>query len=137
MPRDSLAPSLSSDLWVFQVAAEAPTFQAAAERLFVTQSAVSQRITRLEKRLGLPLFERQGRTVALPSQGQALFASTQEAFAVLAPGRSERWDKVPVHARSRSAAAPRWGWNDRPRASAAFWKSARASGYRSMATPRP
>lgn len=85
MPRDSLAPSLSSDLWVFQVAAEAPTFQAAAERLFVTQSAVSQRITRLEKRLDVPLFARQGRTVALPSQGQALFASTQEAFAVLAP----------------------------------------------------
>lgn len=37
----------------------------AAEKLFVSQSAVSRAVTQLEEELGVPLFYRQGRAVAL------------------------------------------------------------------------
>ena len=41
--------------------AEAPTWAVAAERLGVTPSALSQGLAELERRVGVPLFERQGR----------------------------------------------------------------------------
>lgn len=81
-----LDPTLVGDLWVFYIVAESAGFQRAAERLFVTQSAVSQRIARLEKRLGVRLFEKHGRKAALTSQGKMLSASATEAFDLLVPG---------------------------------------------------
>ena len=44
----------------------------AAEELLVTQPAVSRRLARLERALGLPLFERLGRTLHLTEAGEAL-----------------------------------------------------------------
>jgi DNA-binding transcriptional LysR family regulator len=52
----------------------------AAEDLFVTQSAVSRRIERLEKSLGLPLFERLGKTLHPTEAGVAL---SREAASLL------------------------------------------------------
>jgi DNA-binding transcriptional LysR family regulator len=52
----------------------------AAEELFVTQPAVSRRIGRLERSLGLPLFERLGKSIDLTEAGEAL---AKEAAALL------------------------------------------------------
>lgn len=43
--------------------AEAGSISKAAESLYITQSALNQQLLKLERELGLPLFERQNRTV--------------------------------------------------------------------------
>lgn len=59
-------------LRTFQVLSETLHFRHAAERLGLTQSAVSQQIASLEKDLGAPLFERIGRRVYLTPAGDVL-----------------------------------------------------------------
>ncbi len=54
----------------FMETAETGSFAAASERLFVTQSAVSLRIQRLEDQLGRPLFTRSKDGVTLTSAGR-------------------------------------------------------------------
>ncbi|MFF8271775.1 LysR family transcriptional regulator [Streptomyces sp. NPDC016562] len=49
------------DLELLHTTAAAGSLRAAAERLYVSQSALSQRLTRLEARLGMQLFDRRGR----------------------------------------------------------------------------
>ncbi|WP_219414824.1 LysR family transcriptional regulator [Pseudonocardia nigra] len=68
-------------LQYFVAVAEAGTFVRAAERLHVGQPAVSQQIGRLERELGVRLFERTTRTVRLTAAGERLLP---EARAVLA-----------------------------------------------------
>jgi DNA-binding transcriptional LysR family regulator len=72
--------SLASDLWVFRIAADSPSFRTAAERLSVTQGAVTQRIQRLEGRLGVKLFRRGERSLRLSPQGRLLFEATIRGF---------------------------------------------------------
>lgn len=50
--------------------AEEKSITKAAEKLFLTQSAVSQKITRAEKSLGLTLFARTNRSVELTEAGE-------------------------------------------------------------------
>jgi len=64
-------PSLDG-LRAFEVAARHLSFTAAAEELFVTQGAVSQRIRALELELGFPLFDRHVRGLALTPRGERL-----------------------------------------------------------------
>ena len=59
-------------LHVFVVAAELENFSRAARRLHLSQPAVSQHIRMLEKRLGVQLFERNGRRVRLSAAGETL-----------------------------------------------------------------
>ena len=59
-------------LRTFQVLSETLHFRHAAERLGLTQSAVSQQIASLEKDLGAPLFERIGRRVFRTPAGDVL-----------------------------------------------------------------
>ena len=54
-------------LRVFAAVAEHLSFTRAAEVMFLTQSAVSHQVARLEQSLGAPLFDRDGR-----KPGQAL-----------------------------------------------------------------
>ncbi len=56
----------------FVTVAEARSFSVAANRLHLTQPAVSKRIALLESQMGVRLFDRIGRTVNLTEAGRAL-----------------------------------------------------------------
>jgi DNA-binding transcriptional LysR family regulator len=62
----------SRRLEIYCAVAEEGSFTAAALRLHLTQSAVSQQIATLERDLGLPLMERAPRGVKLTAAGQFL-----------------------------------------------------------------
>ncbi len=64
-------------LKAFVAVAETGSFSLAAERLFLTQPAVSKRIATLESELDARLFDRIGRTVALTEGGSALLPRAQ------------------------------------------------------------
>jgi DNA-binding transcriptional LysR family regulator len=66
------------ELQVFLAAAEAESFSAAARRLHVTQSAVSQQIHSLEQQLQVELFHRQGPRISLTEDGRALMPMARE-----------------------------------------------------------
>ncbi|AUT49481.1 LysR substrate-binding domain-containing protein [Achromobacter sp. AONIH1] len=70
----------------FRAVAELQNLRAAAERLHLTHSAVSQQIRGLEEQLGFDLFERSGRGIVLNPAGAALLCSVQEALALLDDG---------------------------------------------------
>ena len=76
-------PSLNA-LRVFEVVTRHLNFRLAAEELGVTQGAVAQQIRGLEAELGLKLFERQPRTLALTEAGRSYVANIRRAFELIA-----------------------------------------------------
>ncbi len=62
-------------LRIFHTAAEAGSFTHAAERLGMSQSAVSRQISALEESLGLKLFIRHARGLVLTEVGEQLFGT--------------------------------------------------------------
>lgn len=62
----------TASLNTFITAAETESFSLTAERLYLTQPAVSKRIAALEDELGARLFDRIGRRVSLTEAGRAL-----------------------------------------------------------------
>jgi LysR family transcriptional activator of mexEF-oprN operon len=70
-------------LRVFVVVAEAGSVTAAAERLYLTQPAVSAALRRLSDVLGEPLFARSGRGLVLTTRGQRLLASARPHLTAL------------------------------------------------------
>ena len=60
------------ELRTFLAVAEEKSFSAAAQRLFITQPAISKRIQSLENHLGTPLFDRIGKRVYLTEAGSLL-----------------------------------------------------------------
>lgn len=75
-------PSLEG-LRYFEAAARHLSFTRAAGDLFLTQSAVSQKIQALEEQLGYPLFYRLPRGLRLTSNGERLYASVRQALTCL------------------------------------------------------
>jgi len=61
-----------SDLWVFRAVASAESITGAADQLNVTQSAVSQRVLRLESRLSKQLLLREKNGLVLTEAGASL-----------------------------------------------------------------
>ena len=76
-------PTMVSDLVFFRAAATSLSFVKAGRELSVTQSAVSQRIQRLEARLGVALFRRHRSGMQLTGQGELLFSAIRNAFGAI------------------------------------------------------
>jgi DNA-binding transcriptional LysR family regulator len=66
------------ELNVFLQAAEAQSFTAAADRLHISQPAVSMQISNLETRLNMTLFDRSSRAIRLTEEGEALLPLARE-----------------------------------------------------------
>lgn len=64
-------------LRTFCLAAEQESFRDAADKLFITASAVSHQIKNLEEELGQKLFDRAGRSLSLTETGRALLADVR------------------------------------------------------------
>ena len=64
----------------FEAAARLLSFTRAGEELHLTQSAVSRQIKELEEQLGMPLFERRHRALALTDAGRALFPAAVQVL---------------------------------------------------------
>ncbi len=75
------------NLSAFITVSDLGSFSRAAEKLFITQPAVSKRISALEKELNVSLFDRIGRKVQLTEAGQALLPSAQRILAELEESR--------------------------------------------------
>ncbi|MEQ8258738.1 MAG: LysR family transcriptional regulator [Alcanivorax sp.] len=67
-------------LTAFLAVAESGSFSTAAERLFITQPAVSKRIAQLEQQLGTRLFDRVGRRIRLTEAGEALLPRARQVL---------------------------------------------------------
>jgi LysR family glycine cleavage system transcriptional activator len=74
-----LLPSLNG-LRAFEAAARSLSFTQAAVELNVTQTAISHQIRRLEDQLGIKLFIRQNRSLALTREAQEYLPSVRSAF---------------------------------------------------------
>lgn len=72
-------PSLNA-LRAFVSVARTQSVIAAANELFVTPSAVSHQLKRLEEELDVALFVRSGKALALTPEGQTYFEQLREAF---------------------------------------------------------
>lgn len=79
MPR---LPSLKA-LRAFDVTSRHRSFTSAAHELNVTHGAVSRQIAALEQELGIPLFVRDSRNLALTPEGEKLARKTRAAFELL------------------------------------------------------
>lgn len=64
----------------FEAAARHRSFTKAAAELFLTQSAVSRQIQALESFLGVPLFERRHKALALTAAGEAYFRAVTQTL---------------------------------------------------------
>jgi len=67
-----------TELRVFVAAADEGNFSRAAERLQLSQSAVSQNIQSIERAYGVELFVRRGRSVELSEAGQTILPVARE-----------------------------------------------------------
>ena len=70
-------------LEVFVAVARAGSFRRAAERLHLSQPALSQHVAELERGLGARLFDRRGRQIALTEAGRILEDHAHRVFATL------------------------------------------------------
>src|ERR1700687_6430007 len=75
-------------LFLFRAVAETGGFSRAAERIHVSQPAISMQVGELEAQLGLTLFHRLGRGVKLTAGGQLLLGYAQRVGAFA--GEAER-----------------------------------------------
>lgn len=78
-----------ANLQAFVAVAEQASFSLAAERLFLTQPAVSKRIATLESELNQRLFDRIGRTVRLTEPGLVLLPRARRIIGELEDSRRE------------------------------------------------
>jgi DNA-binding transcriptional LysR family regulator len=69
-------------LFLFRAVAEAGGFSRAAERIHISQPAISMQVGELEEQLGLTLFHRLGRGVKLTAAGELLLGYAQRVGAL-------------------------------------------------------
>jgi len=68
---------------IFREAAKCGSISKAAERLFVSQSAVSQAVMQLENQIGGKLFDRTVRGVTLTAEGAVLYSHIDDALVLI------------------------------------------------------
>jgi LysR family glycine cleavage system transcriptional activator len=88
-------------LKAFEAAARLGSFSRAAEETYVTHGAVSHQVKALEELVGVPLFARNGRRVALTAEGKALAERVRAALrdigdAIDSAGRRDRGNMLTV-----------------------------------------
>ena len=88
---DLRLPSIDA-LRAFDAAARLGSFERAADDLHITASAVSKRLGTLEELLGVTLFNRSGKTLALSAAGQEYLEQVRAALGLLAA--------MPLHRRT-------------------------------------
>ncbi|MFI8394310.1 LysR family transcriptional regulator [Pseudomonas sp. Choline-02u-1] len=71
-----------AQLKAFHAVAVHGSFTRAAERLYLTQPAISDQVRKLEERFGVLLFHRNKRAVRLTDLGERLLAITQRLFVI-------------------------------------------------------
>ncbi|WP_456279850.1 LysR family transcriptional regulator [Bacillus sp. K7] len=76
-------------LQTFIVAAESENFRETAERLYLTQPAVSQHIRKLENELDMRLFLHPGRRVVLTDEGRLFLPYAKEMIHVYQAGKQK------------------------------------------------
>lgn len=76
----------------FLSVADLANFTRAAEELGISQSALSRSIQRLEEELGQPVFERQGRSLAMTEAGMLLQRRAQQILTLIEDTKSEICD---------------------------------------------
>ncbi len=69
-----------SALRYFESAARHKSYSKAAEELFITQAAISQKLRQLENHIGCKLFVRRGREMHLTDKGQMLYQHIDDGF---------------------------------------------------------
>ena len=77
---------------VFYYVATSLSFSEASKKLFISQSAVSQSIKTLEKKLGQTLFIRSTKKVQLTAAGALLLKHIEPAMNLIARGESQLLD---------------------------------------------
>lgn len=89
----------------FLLVAEQANFTRAAELAFLSQSALSRSIARLEEELGRPLFERRTRQLSLTDAGQLLLPRARQIISLADDAKDELIDDGTT-GRIRVAAIP-------------------------------
>ncbi|MBE7063392.1 MAG: LysR family transcriptional regulator [Clostridia bacterium] len=90
---------------VFHETAVYGSFSTAAEKLYISQSAISQCIHQLEEDLGTKLFHRSRRGVTLTQEGQMLLPKVESAIAAISQGETLLAQFRNLHAGSLKIAA--------------------------------
>lgn len=77
---------------IFYHAALCGSFSDAAQKLFISQSAVSQAIKNLEEKIGSQLFLRKPRNVKLTHEGELLFKHIEQAYNFIKTGENKIYE---------------------------------------------
>lgn len=72
--------------YIFNCVAETGNISHAANKLYVSQPAVSKAISNLEENMNMTLFIRSSRGVKLTDEGELLYKYTKEAFEIIEQG---------------------------------------------------
>ncbi len=92
-------------LEVFAIVVQSGSFSAAADRLLLTQPAISQHIQDLESALGARLFERGRRGVTLTPEGETLDSYTRQILRLVAEAEGAVTDVAQLASGQVSVAA--------------------------------
>jgi DNA-binding transcriptional LysR family regulator len=76
-------------LRIFHAAAEAGSFTHAADKLHLSQSAISRQVSSLEQDVGVALFNRHARGLILTEQGEILFRTAHEVLMKLESAKAK------------------------------------------------
>lgn len=94
----------------FRVVARIEHMTKAAEELFISQPSLSKTIRRLEREIGVPLFDRQGRSIRLNRFGEAFLAHVETLLRELEEGQRKVRDMAGLEHGEVSLAAASLNW---------------------------